>query len=263
MRRAAAAAPARASAGAAARWCATTGISGSVLSPTKVDPRLLQNNLRWRESKLAKDPNFFSNLAAGQNPDYLWFGCSDSRVPANEIIGADCGAVFVHRNIANVVHGNDLNAMSVLQFAVEHLKVPHIIVCGHYDCGGVRAAMRPEAVDPPLDLWLRNIRDVTRLHKTELDAIADPEEKHRKLVELNILESCFNLFKTTVVQRRRVQTHLEGKPFAEPRIHAMVFDHTTGVLKDLAVDWKKWLKEYAPIYQVSHKPTEEGPLEAD
>eukprot|EP00756_Hemistasia_phaeocysticola_P007107 Hpha_TRINITY_DN14124_c0_g1::TRINITY_DN14124_c0_g1_i1::g.10955::m.10955/K01673/cynT, can; carbonic anhydrase len=219
----------------------------------EVDPRLLENNLAWRKKKLQQDPDFFEKMGKGQSPEYLWFGCSDSRVPANEIIGQDCGAVFVHRNVANVISGSDMNAMSVLQFAVEHLKVKHIIVCGHYDCGGVRAACVNKPLDPPLDNWLRNIRDVRRLYRGELDHLTDPEDYHRRLVELNTIESCFNLFKTRSVQRQRLATHKAGAPFAEPRIHAMVFDHSSGVLKDLKIDWKSHLEDNAHIYQLYDK----------
>jgi len=160
-------------------------------------------------------------------------GCSDARVPANEIMGEDAGSVFVVRNVANMVVNTDFNLMSALQYAVNVLKIPHIIVCGHYDCGGVRASIENVDHAPPLENWLRNIRDVYRLHRHELDAIKDPEQRHRRLVELNVIEQCINLFKTGVVQRMRVQTYKENQAYTTPRIHACAFDPNTGELNPL------------------------------
>lgn len=182
-----------------------------------------------------EDPDYFKNLGAGHTPTYMWIGCSDARVPANEVMGEDAGSVFVLRSVANLVVNTDFNLMAALQFAVDYLKIPHIIVCGHYDCGGVRASTLTKDHTPPLENWLRNIRDVYRLHKDELDGISDPEARHRRLVELNVIEQCLNLFKTGVVQRRRVQTFKEGNEYTTPRIHACVFDPKTGDLTKLPV----------------------------
>jgi carbonic anhydrase len=205
---------------------------------TKIDKDLdniLAQNKKWKAGKLAEDPDFFSNLGAGHSPSYLWIGCADARVPANEVMGEDAGPVFVVRNVANMVVNTDFNLMSALQFAVDYLKIPHIIVCGHYDCEGVRASMLTKDHVPPLENWLRNIRDVYRLHRVQLDAIKDPEQRHRRLVELNVVEQCINLFKTGVVQRRRVETFKEGQAYTTPRIHACVFDPKTGLLEKLDV----------------------------
>ena len=168
--------------------------------------RLLEANRNWAAGAKTVDPSFFDVLASQQSPDYLWIGCSDSRVPANQITGLAPGEVFVHRNIANVVVHSDFNCLSVIEYAVRILKVKHIIVCGHYDCGGVRASIENRDHTPPLENWLRSIRDVYRLHSSELNAIKDPEQRHRRLVELNVIEQCINLFKTGVVQRKRVET---------------------------------------------------------
>jgi carbonic anhydrase len=166
---------------------------------------------------------------------YYCTGCADARVPANEIIGEDAGSVFVVRNVANLVVNTDFNLMAALQYGVAVLNIPHIIVCGHYDCGGIRASTERKDHMPPLENWLRNIRDVYRLHKHELDAIADPEQRHRRLVELNVLEQCINLFKTGVVQRRRLETYKLGCEYTTPRIHACVFDPETGEMNQLKV----------------------------
>jgi carbonic anhydrase len=205
---------------------------------SKVDKNLdniFAQNKVWKESKLEKDPDFFSNLGSGHSPSYLWIGCADARVPANELMGEDAGSVFVVRNVANMVVNTDFNLMSALQFAVDYLKIPHIIICGHYDCGGIRASMEATDHVPPLENWLRNIRDVYRLHREELNAIKDPEARHRRLVELNVIEQCINLCKTGVVQRRRVESFKAGHPYTTPRIHACVCDPTTGLLEKLEV----------------------------
>ena len=165
---------------------------------------LLDQNEKWAESEQAW---FAEHGGKKQAPKYLWVGCSDSRVPAELMVGSQPGEIFVHRNIANMVVNSDMNFASVLQYAVNVLRVPHIIVCGHYDCGGIKAAMSSTHLDAglgsPIEDWLRNVRDVTRLHADELRAISDPELKHRRLVELNVMEQCLNIFKTGVVQRRR------------------------------------------------------------
>lgn len=196
---------------------------------------IIYQNAQWRAEKEAKDPNYFANKGSGHSPEYLWIGCSDARVPANEIMGEDVGSVFVVRNVANLVVNTDFNLMSALQYAVDYLSIPHIIVCGHYDCGGVRASIEAKDHVPPLENWLRNIRDVYRLHKDELNAILDPEARHRRLVELNVIEQCMNLFKTGVVQRHRVKNFNEGRPYTTPRVHAMVFDPKTGEMVKLPV----------------------------
>jgi len=162
-------------------------------------------------------------------------GCADARVPANEIMGLDAGEVFVLRNVANLVVNTDFNLMSALQYAVNVLKVSHIIVCGHYDCGGVRASTKNVDHIAPLENWLRNIRDVYRLHRKELDAVTDPEARHRRLVEINVIEQCVNLYKTGAVQRRRIETFKEGTEYTMPRIHPCVFDPATGLLTQLDV----------------------------
>lgn len=196
---------------------------------------VLNQNKEWKQNIVADDPSYFDELGSGHNPSYLWIGCADARVPANEIMGEDVGSVFVVRNVANMVVNTDFNLMSALQYAVDYLKIPHIIVCGHYDCGGVRASVETKDHVPPLENWLRNIRDVYRLHRDELDAIQDPEARHRRLVELNVEEQCLNLFKTGVVQRRRVASYKEGQAYTTPRIHACVFDPKTGNLEKLDV----------------------------
>jgi carbonic anhydrase len=149
---------------------------------------LLQNNKDWAEGKKASDPDFFERLSHLQTPEFLWIGCSDSRVPANEITGTDPGEIFVHRNVANLVINTDVNVLSVLDYAVNQLKVKHIIVCGHYGCGGVKAAITNHDFKPVLNMWLRNIKDVYRIHRSELDLIADEEQKTNRLTELNVME---------------------------------------------------------------------------
>merc|ERR1712072_22631 len=159
-------------------------------------------------------------------------------------MGEDAGRVFVIRNVANMVCGTDFNLMSALQYGVNNLNIPHIIVCGHYDCGGVRASTENTDHSPPLENWLRNIKDVYRLHADELNKIEDPEKRHRRLVELNVIEQCINLFKTGVVQRKRVETFEDPtKKVTTPRIHAMVYDISTGYLKRLKVDFREYIDE--------------------
>ena len=184
-------------------------------------------------------PEFFGELRRGHAPKILWIGCSDARVPANEVIGEPPGSVFVHRNIANMVVNTDFNCMSVIQYAVSVLKVKHIIVCGHYDCGGVKASLEAADHRSPLINWLRNVRDTYRLHREELNALPDLRARQRRLVELNVIEQCVNVMKTAVVQRARVQSRkLKGVPgtgitFTQPRVHGMVYEPTTGEAKFL------------------------------
>src|SRR5689334_18048958 len=163
--------------------------------------KLLLENKAWASEKVKDDPEYFQRLAQLQTPEFLWIGCSDSRVPANEITGTQPGEIFVHRNVANMVVNTDVNLLSVLDFAVNHLKVKHVIVCGHYGCGGIKAATTNTDYKPVLNMWLRNIKDVYRLHRPELDAIKDEESRCDRLVELNVEEQVRNLAKTSIVQR--------------------------------------------------------------
>lgn len=188
-------------------------------------------------------PDYFEKLAADQQPDYLYIGCSDSRVPANEIMGLEPGDLFVHRNVANLVNNTDLNVMACINYAVKHLKVKHIIVCGHYNCGGVKAAMTPVDLGI-LNPWLRTIRDVYRMHKDELNAITGESDRFNRLVELNVVEQCTNIIKTAAVQKAYIKT-------GYPIVHGWVFDLHTGVLKDLKIDFVSILKEIQQIYDLT------------
>ena len=162
--------------------------------------QIFENNKEWVRSKLATDEHFFEKLARDQKPHFLYIGCSDSRVPANVIMGLDEGEVFVHRNIANLVVGTDNNINAVIQYAVEFLEIEHIIVCGHYGCGGVKAALHPTDMGQ-LNSWLQTLRDVYRIHQQELDELSDPHQKFDRLVELNVIEQCVNIVKIDHVQR--------------------------------------------------------------
>ncbi len=190
--------------------------------------KIFENNKRWVASKNEQDPEFFSKLSLGQKPPILWIGCSDSRVPANEITGTEPGEIFVHRNIANMVVHTDMNMLSVLDYAVNILEVSHVIVCGHYGCGGVIAALDNKQVGI-IDNWLRHIKDVYRLHKTEIDAIQDPELKSRRMVEINVQEQVFDLSKTSIVQNAWAADR-------ELHLHGIVYDVANGVLKDLGLN---------------------------
>ncbi|MCU0442723.1 MAG: SulP family inorganic anion transporter [Bacteroidia bacterium] len=205
--------------------------------------RLFTNNEKWVNAKLMEDPAYFQKLSKGQTPQYLFIGCSDSRVPANEITGTDPGEMFVHRNIANMVVNTDINMLSVVQYSVEVLNVKHIIVCGHYGCGGVKAAVEHKS-NGIIDKWLRNIKDVYRLHKDELDSIADPELRHRRLVEVNVKEQVMNLMKTSFIQRNRTQ-------YGFPEVHGWVYDISNGRLIDLNVDIDKEFPDYHDIYEIN------------
>lgn len=189
--------------------------------------QIFENNKKWVKDTLDKDPDFFKNLSNGQNPPILWIGCSDSRVPANEITGTKPGEIFVHRNIANMVVHSDMNMLSVLDYAVNVLKVSHVIVCGHYGCGGVIAAMGSQQVGL-IDNWLRHIKDVYRLHHKELDAIADETERARRFVELNVVEQVYDLSKTSIVQNAWAKKQ-------KLYVHGLVYDIANGYLKDLNV----------------------------
>lgn len=205
--------------------------------------RLFEHNSAWAKAKREQDPEFFAKLSAGQEPEYLWIGCSDSRIPAEQITGLDPGEAFVHRNIANLVCNTDLNAMSVINYAVRHLHVKHIIICGHYGCGGVKAAMTPKDMGL-LNPWLRNIRDVYRLHEGELDGITDETARYARLVELNVIEQCRNVIKTADVQQSYAQNQY-------PIIHGWVFDFHDGILKDLKIDFKAMLQSIQKIYNLT------------
>ena len=188
---------------------------------------LFESNREWAERIEREQPGFFEQLSKQQHPEYLWIGCADSRVPANEIINLPPGEVFVHRNIANLVVHTDLNCLSVIQYAVEVLKVKHIIVCGHYGCGGVRAAM-DEANHGLIDNWLRHIRDVYRYHRTALDAIADADERRDRLCELNVIEQVSNVGNTTMVR----DAWAAGQDLA---LHGWIYRLEDGLLHDLDV----------------------------
>lgn len=202
---------------------------------------IFRNNIQWVENKLIEDPDYFKKLSVGQKPEFLFIGCSDSRVTAEELMGLKPGEVFVHRNIANMVPNTDLSSQSVINYAVNHLKVRDIIVCGHYHCGGVNAAMQSADLGL-LNPWLRNIRDVYRLYRYELDSIDDPDERNRRLVELNVQEQCINIIKTADVQK----AYKERKV----RVHGWVFDIYTGKLVDLKIDFDKILEKIMEIYRI-------------
>ncbi|OSZ80970.1 carbonic anhydrase [Chitinophagaceae bacterium IBVUCB2] len=185
---------------------------------------LLQENKTWAADMLKADPNFFNKLSELQTPEYLWIGCSDSRVPANQITGTMPGEIFVHRNVANLVVNTDVNVLSVLDYAVNHLKVKHVIVCGHYGCGGIKAAISNNDFKPVLNMWLRNIKDVYRIHRSELDLLQDEDKKTNRLVELNVMEQVFNLAKTSIIQRA-------WKNEQRPDLHGWVYGLKDGLIK--------------------------------
>lgn len=202
---------------------------------------IFRHNEEWIKEKLAINSDYFEKLAEGQAPEFLYIGCSDSRVTAEELMGLKPGEAFVHRNIANLVNNVDLNVMSVLEYAVRYLKVKHIIVCGHYNCGGIKAAMEPRDLGI-LNPWLRNIRDVYRLHKEELNAITDEQKRYNRLVELNVQEQCVNLIKTAAIQ--------EAYHIREITVHGWVFDLHTGRVINLEIDFPKILAGIEEIYKL-------------
>jgi carbonic anhydrase len=202
--------------------------------------KLLQNNKNWVAQKLNLDEDFFNKLANGQTPEYLWIGCADSRVPADQITGTQPGEMFVHRNIANMVVHTDINMLSVLSYAVEVLKVKHVIVCGHYGCGGVLAALGNKQYGL-IDNWLRNIKDVFRFHKAELDQIENELEKTNRLVELNVIEQVGNLSKTTIIQNAWKNNQII-------HLHGWVYDVNDGIINDLNVNLK-CMKDMQAIYK--------------
>ncbi|AFL80134.1 carbonic anhydrase [Aequorivita sublithincola DSM 14238] len=203
--------------------------------------QIFKNNEVWVNEKLGVDSEYFKNLASGQNPDILYIGCSDSRVTAEEVMGVKPGDVFVMRNISNMVSNLDLSAMSVIDYAVSVLQVKNIVICGHYGCGGVKAAMQSKDLGI-LNPWLRNIRDVYRLHRDELNDIEDEEEKYRRLVELNVQEQCVNVIKTADVQIAVRKGQLA--------VHGWVMDMATGKLIDLKIDFEKVLEGIMEIYHL-------------
>lgn len=203
--------------------------------------KILDNNKEWVEKTLAEDPNYFMDLAKGQTPPLLWIGCSDSRVPANEIIGAKPGEVFVHRNIANMVIHTDMNMLSVLDYAVNVLKVKHVLVCGHYGCGGIKAAMGNDSVGI-IDNWIRHIKDVYRFHHRELDGIQNETDRFNRFVEINVIEQVFDLAKTSIVQSA-------WKNDQELTLHGWVYGLNSGFVTDLKVNFSSD-KDLDDVYQL-------------
>ncbi len=220
-----------------------------IVPPTNMSDRttalyeqIFENNRRWVARKNASDPDYFTRLSQGQRPEVLFIGCADSRVPANEIMGLEAGDVFVHRNVANLVPNTDMNAHAVIQYAVEHLGVRHVVVCGHYGCGGVQAAMKSEDLGQ-LNGWLREIRDVYRLHQGELDGIDDDGARYRRLVELNVREQCINVIKTAFVQKR-------FRKHGYPVVHGWVYNLSDGLLRDLEIPFLEILDHIHEIYRL-------------
>jgi len=205
--------------------------------------KLLLENKAWAAVKLTENPDYFDNLAHLQTPEFLWIGCSDSRVPANEITGTQPGEIFVHRNVANLVINTDVNVLSVLDFAVNHLKVKHVIVCGHYGCGGIKAAVTKTDFKPVLNMWLRNIKDVYRLHREELDGIKEEEKRTDLLTELNVKEQMLNLAKTSIIQRAWQKEQ-------RPDLHGWVYGLHDGIIKPI-VEMKAGT-DIDPLYEFEH-----------
>ena len=210
---------------------------------------IVKKNEDWIAEKLTLDSAFFEKLSKGQTPEYLYIGCSDSRVTAEELMGAEPGEVFVHRNVANLVISTDNNVNAVVQYAVEFLKVKHIIVCGHYECGGVKAALNPTDMGQ-LNAWLQTLRDVYRYHRVELDRIESEQLRFDRLVELNVLEQCLNVIKIDHVQNAWDKT-------GYPSVHGWVFDVRTGKLIDLELDMGKEFEKISSIYDIT--PSKDKP----
>jgi carbonic anhydrase len=208
----------------------------------KMYQQVFENNRKWVAETKANDPDFFSRLAKAQNPDFLYIGCADSRVPASVIMDLEPGDVFVHRNVANLVVNTDLNSQSVIEYAVTHLGVKHVIVCGHYGCGGVKAAMQSKDLGQ-LNGWLREIRDVFRTHHTKLLGIKDDEARYRRLVELNVREQCINVIKTPCVQKAFMKT-------GYPTVHGWVYSLDEGLLHDIDVPFAEVLSNISEIYHL-------------
>ena len=203
--------------------------------------QIFENNKKWIAEKTTQNPAYFEELSKNQSPEILYIGCADSRVTAEDLMGAQPGELFVHRNVANMVVSIDMNVMSVINYAVAHLKVKHIIVCGHYECGGVKASLQQKDLGI-LNPWLRNIRDVYRTHQTELDAITDNQKKFDRLVEKNVEEQCINVIKTAVVQKAYKERGLS--------VQGWVFDIRTGKIIDLKIDFPKILSHIMKIYNL-------------
>ncbi|MEO6611529.1 MAG: carbonic anhydrase [Chitinophagaceae bacterium] len=202
--------------------------------------KLLLENKAWAAEKVAEDPEYFNRLAHLQSPEFLWIGCSDSRVPANEITGTQPGEIFVHRNVANLVINTDVNVLSVLDYAVNYLEVKHVIICGHYGCGGIKAATTQTDFKPVLNMWLRNIKDVYRLHREELDGINTEEKRCDRLTELNVQEQILNLAKTSIIQRA-------WQNEKRPDLHGWVYGLKDGIIKPV-VEMKAGTS-IDPLYQ--------------
>lgn len=203
--------------------------------------KIFENNRAWVTEKLKTNEKYFEDLSKGQNPEILYIGCADSRVTAEDLMGVSPGEAFIHRNIANMVPNTDLSSMSVINYAVTHLKVNHVVVCGHYYCGGVKAAMQSADLGI-LNPWLRNIRDVYRIHRHELDAITDEGKKYNRLVELNVQEQCVNVIKTSDVQRAYRERKLQ--------VHGWVFDVHSGLLIYLEINFNNILQNIMEIYRL-------------
>jgi len=204
--------------------------------------KIFKNNEQWITEKLSKDSDYFNRLSKGQSPEILYIGCSDSRVTAEDLMGVEPGDAFVYRNIANQVIATDNSVNAVVQYAVELLHVKHIVVCGHYECGGVRAALNPSDMGQ-LNSWLQTLRDVYRLHRQELDIIEDDQKKYDRLVELNVKEQCINVAKIDHVQKSWFKT-------GYPKVHGWVFDVKTGRLIDLKLNIKEVFEEVKSIYDL-------------
>lgn len=203
--------------------------------------QIFKNNEKWIAEKTQQNPAYFQDLSKGQKPEILYIGCSDSRVTAEDLMGAQQGELFIHRNVANMVVSIDLNVMSVINYAVTHLKVKHVVVCGHYECGGIKASLQPLDMGI-LNPWLRNIRDVYRTHQAELDAITDEQKKFDRLVEKNVEEQCINVIKTAAVQKAYKERGLT--------VQGWVFDMRTGRLIDLRIDFPQILSHIMKIYNL-------------
>ncbi|MBK9044648.1 MAG: carbonic anhydrase [Saprospiraceae bacterium] len=203
--------------------------------------QIFENNKKWIAEKTTQNPAYFEELSKNQSPEILYIGCADSRVTAEDLMGAQPGELFVHRNVANMVVSIDMNVMSVINYAVAHLMVKHIIVCGHYECGGVKASLQQKDLGI-LNPWLRNIRDVYRTHQTELDAITDTQKKFDRLVEKNVEEQCINVIKTAVVQKAYKERGLT--------VQGWVFDIRTGKIIDLKIDFPEILSHIMKIYNL-------------
>lgn len=203
--------------------------------------KIFDNNKQWISKHSESNSQYFEKLSEGQSPSILYIGCSDSRVTAEELMGLQPGEVFVHRNIANLVPNNDLSSASVINYAVSILKVDHVVICGHYGCGGIKAAMEQSDMGI-LNPWLRNIRDVYRLHRKELDAIENETDRYRRLAELNVQEQCINAIKTVEVQRAIAQRDIT--------VHGWIFDISTGNLIDLNIDFDKITRDIVNIYRI-------------